>query len=139
MGKLDDRVAIITGCGRGFGEAMAKLFAKEGATVSISDIIPVDELESNVGSVIRSEGGRAICFQADASKKDQVNSMVEETIREFGTIDILVNNVGIKGPTEYGWRISLEDWKRTLTVNLDSMFLYTKAVLPEMIKKRGGE
>jgi len=138
MGRLNGRVAIITGCGRGFGEAMAKLFANEGATVSICDIIPLQELEEKVGSKIRAAGGRVLCHEVDVSKEDQVNLMVRRTLEEFGTVDILVNNVGIAGPTEDCWKITLEEWNHTLDVNLGGTFLCTKVVLPEMIRKGWG-
>ena len=138
MGKLDGKVAIVTGAGRGHAEAIAKLFAKEGANLSICDIIPLDELERKVGVKIRTEGGKVLCFQTDVSKEDQVNTMVQETIKDFGTVDILANVVGIAGPTKDVWDITLEEWKRTLAINLDSMFLFSKAVLPEMILKKWG-
>lgn len=138
MGKLDGKVAIVTGAGRGHAEAIAKLFAKEGANLSICDIIPLDELERKVGVKIRTEGGKVLCFQTDVSKENQVNTMVQETIKDFGTVDILANVVGIAGPTKDVWDITLEEWKRTLAINLDSMFLFSKAVLPEMIRKKWG-
>lgn len=138
MGRLDGKVAIITGCGRGFGEAMAYLFAKEGAAVSISDIIPVEELWNKVGSNIKASGGKVLCLSVDVSKEDQVNNMMKETIRQFGTVDILVNNVGIAGPTKECWNITLEEWNHTFSINVNGTFLCTKAVLPEMIKKKSG-
>jgi NAD(P)-dependent dehydrogenase (short-subunit alcohol dehydrogenase family) len=138
MGKLDGKVAMVTGAGRGHAEAIAKLYAKEGATLSICDIIPLNELEQKIGSKIRAEGGKVLCFQTDVSKEDQVNQMVQETIESLGTIDILANVVGIAGPTKDVWDITVGEWKQTLAVNLDSMFLYSKAVLPEMIRKKWG-
>jgi NAD(P)-dependent dehydrogenase (short-subunit alcohol dehydrogenase family) len=97
MGKLDGKVAIITGAGRGHAEAIAKVFAKEGAAVAICDIIPLKELENTVGSIIKAEGGKVLCFQTDVSKEKQVNRMVEQTVQEFDAVDILVNSVGIAG------------------------------------------
>ncbi len=138
MGRLDGRVAIITGCGRGFGEAVVKLFAREGATVSICDIIPLRELEEKVGSKVEAMGRSVRCFQVDVSEEGQVKAMVKETIERFGTVDVLVNNVGIAGPTKDCWEITLAEWNRTLSVNLGGTFLCTKAVLPEMIRKRRG-
>ena len=137
MGKLDGKVAIITGAGRGHAEAVARRLAREGAAVSICDVIPAIELEDSVGS--KTNGGKVLCFQTDVSKEGQVNKMVEETIEHFGTIDILANVVGIAGPTKDVWKMTLAEWKRTLDVNLDSLFLCSKAVLPEMIRKRSGK
>jgi len=138
MGKLDGKVAIVTGAARGHAEAIAKVFAKEGAAVAICDIIPLKELENTVGSTIRAEGGKVLCFQTDVSKEEQVNRMVEQTLQEFYTVDILVNSVGIAGPTKDVWDITLEEWKQTLAVNLDSAFICTRAVLPEMMRKKWG-
>jgi len=137
MGKLDGKVAIITGAGRGHAEAIARRLAREGAAVSICDVIPAIELEDSVGS--KTNGGKVLCFQTDVSKEGQVNKMVEETIEHFGTIDILANVVGIAGPTKDVWKMTLAEWKRTLDVNLDSLFLCCKAVLPEMIRKKYGK
>lgn len=138
MKTLEDKIAIITGCGRGFGEALATLFAREGATVSICDIIPLETLEDKIGSRIESFGGKVLCFQTDVSEEEQVNRMVRTTIEELGTIDILVNNVGIAGPTKDCKDITLKEWDKTLSVNLGGTFLCSKAVLPEMIRKRYG-
>ena len=137
MGKLDGKVAIITGAGRGHAEAITRKFAEEGAAVSICDIIPLKELEEGIGSKIGD--GKALCFQTDVSKEDQVNQMVNKTIEHFGTIDILANVVGIAGPTKDVWDMTLDEWKRTLDVNLDSLFLCCKAVLPGMIRKKYGK
>ena len=139
MGKLEGKVALVTGAGRGHAEAIARRFAKEGAAVAICDILPVKLLEDRVGSQIAAEGGKVLCFQADVSKEDQVNRMVVETIQTFGTVDILANVVGIAGPTKDVWDMTLSEWKQTLDVNLDSLFLCCKAVLPEMIRKRYGK
>ncbi len=138
MGRLNDKVALVTGCKRGFGEAMARMFSEEGAAVSICDIVPKDDLWEEVGSKIEEKGGEVLCFQTDVSDEAQVNSMVAETIKEFGTIDILVNNVGIAGPTKAAWELSLDEWNKVLAVNLGSTFLCTKAVVPEMIRKKYG-
>jgi NAD(P)-dependent dehydrogenase (short-subunit alcohol dehydrogenase family) len=138
MGKLNSKVALVTGAGRGHGEAIARRFAKEGAAVSICDIMPLTELEQKVGSKLRDDGAKVLCFRTDVSQEDQVNKMVEETIKRLGTVDILVNNVGIAGPTKDVWEITSEEWKETLANNLDSAFFCTKAALPEMIRKKWG-
>ncbi len=139
MGKLDGKVAIVTGAARGHSEAIALRFAQEGATVAICDVVPVEVLEKQVGSKIRQAGGKVICFQTDVANEDQVNAMVAETLAQFGTIDILANVVGIAGPTKDVWDMTLDEWKLTLDVNLDSLFLCCKAVLPTMVEKRYGK
>jgi len=138
MGRLEGRVALITGCRRGFGKTMAELFASEGAAVSICDIVPLDELEREVGSEVEASGGKVLCSRTDVSDEDQVNSMVEATLDELGTIDILINNVGIGGPTKSTWELTLPEWSRTMEVNLGGTFLCTRAALPEMIRKKYG-
>ncbi len=138
MGRLENKVAIITGAGRGHAEAVARRFAKEGAAVAICDVMPVQELEATVGSDIRAAGGDVRCFETDVSQEAPVKEMVEATIQQFGTVDILANVVGIAGPTKDVWDMRLEEWRRTLEVNLDSLFICSKAVLPEMIRKRYG-
>ncbi len=138
MGQLEHKVAIITGAGRGHAEAVARRFAKEGAAVALCDIISVQELEAKVGTTIRAAGGNVHCFETDVSQEKSVNEMVAATIENFGTVDILANVVGIAGPTKDIWDMTLSEWRRTLEVNLDSLFLCSKAVLPEMIRKRYG-
>tara|TARA_Y100000588_G_scaffold279134_1_gene295946 strand:- start:16261 stop:17088 length:828 start_codon:yes stop_codon:yes gene_type:complete len=138
LGRLDGKVALVTGAYRGHAEAIARRFSAEGAAVSICDVVPVAELEDNVAEPIRSEGGKALSFQTDVSEEAQVAELVEGTIQEFGTVDILANVVGIAGPTKDIWDTTLGEWKRTLDVNLDSLFLCSKAVLPEMIGKKYG-
>ena len=80
MGRLEGKVAIVTGAGRGHAEAVARRFAKEGAAVSICDVLPVEELEAKVGSEIRAAGGDVICFETDVSQEEPVNEMVAGTI-----------------------------------------------------------
>ena len=137
--RLEGKVALITGAARGHAEAIAKRFAKEGASVSICDILPVGELENQVGTYIEKAGGKVLCSQTDVSKEDQVQQLVDHTMAHFGTIDILANVVGIAGPTKDVWDMSLAEWKQTLDINLDSLFLCCKSVLPEMIRKRSGK
>lgn len=138
MMRLKDKVALVTGCGRGFGEAIASALAKEGARLSICDIIPISQLEENVGVKLSRMGAQVVCYQTDVSNEKQVTSLVENTVSKYGNIDILVNNVGVAGPTKQLWEIDIEEWKRTLEINLDGMFLCTKAVLPVMVEKKWG-
>ena len=138
MERLKGRVALVTGAGRGHGEAIAYRFAREGAAVAICDIIPARQLDSRVGASIRAAGGEVLACQTDVANEDQVQHFVQRALERFGTIDILANVVGIAGPTEDVWQMSLAEWKETLAVNLDSAFLCCKFALPEMIRKRRG-
>jgi NAD(P)-dependent dehydrogenase (short-subunit alcohol dehydrogenase family) len=123
MHKLEKKVAMITGAARGHAEAVAEVFAQAGAVVSICDIIPLDVLDRGIGAKIRKTGGHVLCSQTDVANEAQVKVWFEKTLEEFGTIDILVNSVGISGPTKDIWDITLDEWRNTLAVNLDSMFL----------------
>lgn len=126
--KLHDKVAIITGAAQGIGKAVAETFAKQGAKVVVNDI-----KEDEAIQVANEIGG--LCVTADVTKEDEVEQMVKQTADHFGTLDILVNNAGILFPTKID-EISKEEWDRVLDVNLNSVFLCTKAVIGVM-KERG--
>jgi len=139
-GRLDGKVAVITGAGSigpgwGNGKATSVLFAREGAKVVCVDINPA-AAEETVG-IITGEGGEAIALTCDVSKKDQVDAMAAAAVERFGRIDILHNNVGIAvvgGPVE----IEEDDWDRVANVNLKSLYLVCKAILPVMERGGGG-
>ena len=128
--KLLDKVAIITGAAQGIGKAIAETFAQEGAKVVVNDI-----KEDEVKQV--AENIRGLSSTADVTKEDAVESMVRQTVDHFGTIDILVNNAGILFPTKID-EITKEEWNRVLDVNLNGVFLCTKAVLGIMKEKGFG-
>jgi 3-oxoacyl-[acyl-carrier protein] reductase len=137
---LEKKVAIVTGAGRGIGRAIALRLAQEGAILVICDVE-----EENIGAVckeLKDSGKQGFPFPCDVSNKDNVQAMVETTVKQFGKIDILVNNAGIS-PKKEGRKpnlteISLEEWNRVIAVNLTSVFLCCKTVLPYFIKQKAG-
>ena len=137
MGKLDNKVAIVTGSGRGIGKATALLFAKEGAKVVVNYIKSKKEADDVVNQ-IKKLGSEAIAVQCDVSQENQVKSMVEKTIDKFGRIDILVNNAGIVNEKE-ALDLSFKDWEKTLHTNLIGTFLVSKFVVPYMKKQKSGK
>lgn len=134
--RLKEKVALITGGGKGIGKAIALLFAREGAAVLLNGT-DREAIEA-VAAEINNSGGRAIAHQADIADEALVEKMVAATLAEFGHLDILVNNSGIMGPTAPVVKVSREDWDRTFAVNLTGAFLCAKHVLPDMINRRSG-
>ena len=135
--RFSDQVAIVTGAGRGMGKATALTLARGGAAVVVNDLRR--ELAEAVTSEIIAAGGRAMAYVADVSQEAQVQAMVEATLEHFGTVDILVNNAGILRSTTPMENIPLEEWELMMTVNVNGVFLCTKAVLPIMKAKRSGK
>ncbi|NQT31580.1 MAG: 3-oxoacyl-[acyl-carrier-protein] reductase [Deltaproteobacteria bacterium] len=133
--NLNDKVAIVTGGGRGIGRAIALKLAEVGATVVVSDILE-KEAEAVAGE-IKAAGGQSLAVMADVSLAADVARLVEETITTCGRIDILINNAGI-ARDQLLLRMSEEDWDKVLAVDLKSVFLCTKAVLRPMVKQRRG-
>ncbi|MGQ9507951.1 MAG: SDR family NAD(P)-dependent oxidoreductase [Thermodesulfobacteriota bacterium] len=139
-GRLRDKVAIVTGAGSigpgwGNGKATAVLFAREGAKVFAVDINLKAAEETK--SIIDNEGGICAIQKVDVTKADEVKAMVDQCLRTYGRIDILHNNVGVVvvgGPVE----ITEETWDRVMAINLKSMFLTCKYVIPQMEKQGGG-
>jgi NAD(P)-dependent dehydrogenase (short-subunit alcohol dehydrogenase family) len=128
-----DKVAVITGAARGIGQAYAKRLAADGANIVIADLEPTAETET----AVRAAGVKALGVSADVSKPDGVAALAEAVEREFGRCDILINNVGIfpNAPFE---DVTFEDWRRVMSINLDSMFLTAKAFVPGMTARGWG-
>jgi dihydroanticapsin dehydrogenase len=131
--RLKDKVAIITGGAAGIGQATAELFAEEGAHVVISDIDVHAGAQAVVG--INDRGGEALFVEADVSREDEVRRLCNETAKHFGGVDVLVNNAAAF--VLKGIEASVEDWQRSLGVNVIGTALCTKYVAEEM-KARGG-
>ncbi len=137
MARFDGRVAIITGAGRGIGQAYAKSLAEEGAKICVTDIIDTD----NTVNIIKQAGGDAIGVKCDVLVKDQIEAMVAATIEAYGKIDILVNNAALFA--DIGQKpfmeISEDEWDRVMQVNTRGVFSCVKAVVPEMRKNQYGK
>ena len=131
---LSNRVAIVTGSGRGIGRAIALKLAEVGATVVVNDI---GEAAQGVAEEIRAMDRQSLAILADVSSAPDVARLVETTVKTYGKIDILVNNAGVTRD-QLILRMSDEDWDKVLNVNLRSAFLCTRAVLRYMIRQRWG-
>ncbi len=135
--ELKDKVAIVTGAGRGIGQGIAEVLAREGAKVVVADRNLEDANKAT--EKIKSTGGRALAFTADVASKTSVQAMVGETVKQFGGVDALVNNAGIEGPPTLAKDLSEEQWDRVLGVNLKGVFLCCQAVIPAMIARGKGK
>src|SRR5215813_9275798 len=139
MGKLDNKIALITGSSSGIGKAVALAFGREGAHLALN--YPNASQTQNaveVKNAISARGYRVIAVQADVSKEDQARTLVEETMQTYGRIDILVNNAGIASVSMVG-EMPVALWDEMLAVNLRSVFLCTRLVLPIMYQQNYGK
>ena len=128
--RLAGRVAIVTGAGRGIGRAIALRYSQEGAAVAFAarTRAQIDEAAAE----IESAGGRALAVQCDVSSESDVDRLVDATVRQFGKIDILVNNAAVNLPPTDLTEVDLSVWRNVIDVNLTGAFICTRAVLPHM-------
>ena len=136
MGKLDGKVALISGGARGQGAAEARLFAEEGAKVVLGDIL--DEQGQQVEAEINELGGDALYVHLDVTSEADWESAVEAAVSRFGKLDILVNNAAIVIPKAAIEDRTGDEWDRIFEVNAKGVFLGTKHAIPEMRKAGGG-
>jgi NAD(P)-dependent dehydrogenase (short-subunit alcohol dehydrogenase family) len=134
--RFQDKVAIITGAGRGLGAQYAQDLASEGAIVAIWDLKAAN-LE-NVKQKIESEGGRVVPARTDVTDYSQVENSVAAIMRQFGKVDILINNAAFH-KSQPVVDTSIDDWKRQIDTNLNGTFYCIKAVLPHMLQRKYGK
>jgi hypothetical protein len=130
-GKLRDKVAIITGSDSGIGKAVAIAFAREGADVVIS-YLDEDDDANDTAKFVRDAGRKAILISGDISQEDQCKKIVDQTVEQFGRVDILVNNAAYQMTYKTLEEIASEEWDKTFKTNIYSMFYLTKAAVPHM-------
>ncbi|HXR36605.1 MAG TPA: SDR family NAD(P)-dependent oxidoreductase [Candidatus Binataceae bacterium] len=137
--KLDGKVAIITGAGRGLGRAMAVRFAQAGADV-VAAARTLAELEQTA-ELVRATGRKCLIAQTDVTRSDQVNAMAAAAIKELGRIDILINNAGgyHKGMGKPLHELTDDEWREGIDTNLTGQFYCCRAVVTQMLKQQGGK
>lgn len=128
-GRLDRKVAIVTGGDSGIGRAVAVLFAREGANVVISHL-EEEEDAMRTAELVEDEGGRAVTIAGDIGERDHCREVIDFAIRKFGQIDILVNNAGEQHPDTDVTKISRKQLKRTFQTNVFGMFYMVQAAMP---------
>ena len=139
MGRLENKVAIVTGGGRGLGKAYCLRMAEEGAKVVVADIL--DREAQETVSEIKAKGGTAIAIKADVTSEEDTRRMADKTVQEFGRIDILVNNAGYY----YGmkrqpfYEVAVEEWDKAMLINAKGTWICAKAVFPQMKKQGKGK
>ena len=136
MGRVDGKVAVVTGAANGIGRAAAGLLAREGAQVALTDIQSEAGLEA--ADEIKQRGGHAQYWQLDTTDEQAIQRVFAEVADAFGHLDVLVNNAGIPGVNKPTHEVTLEEWNRVISVNLNGVFLCTKHAIPYMRQAGGG-
>jgi len=136
MKLLEGKTALITGAARGIGKSIAIKLAEHGANIAFTDLV-VNDAAIDLEKQISALGVKVKAYASDASKFEETNTLVDEIQKEFGSIDVLVNNAGITMDTLL-MRMTEQQWDMVLTVNLKSVFNFTKAVQKYMLKQKSG-
>jgi NAD(P)-dependent dehydrogenase (short-subunit alcohol dehydrogenase family) len=135
MGRVQDKVAVVTGGAHGIGRATARALATEGARVAIGD---VDEVEGEASAQdVREAGGDAVFVRTDVRRLDDVLALVRAAVGRWGRLDVMFNNVGVAVGGSAG-EMSEDDWARVLDVNLSGVWRGMRAAIPEMLRSGGG-
>ncbi|OZC67358.1 short-chain dehydrogenase [Rhodococcus sp. 15-725-2-2b] len=136
MSRLTDKVAIVTGSGKGMGRAMATLFAAQGAAVAVTDVSESDGLKTV--RLIEEQGGRAAFWRLDVSDEAEVSSVFEQVTATFGKLDILVNNAGISGVDKPTHEVTEAEWDAVFAVDVKGVFFCTKHSIGHLRANGGG-
>ena len=137
MGRLDDKVAIITGAGEGLGRTMAELFSAEGARVVLAG--RRRELLDETRRLVDDAGGTALVVPADVTDEDSVANLVRTTVGELGAVDVMLNNASQPGMDLYLWEQTLENWNACIAAVVTGPMLCTREVLKQsMLERRSG-
>lgn len=131
--KLAGQCALVTGANSGIGLAVAKALASEGAKVVVNYVVRPEAADAVVDD-IKKAGGEAMAIKADVSKETEVKTMFEQMIEQYGTIDILVNNAGIQRDSSFE-KMTLEQWKQVIDVNLTGQFLCAREAAKEFLRR----
>ena len=134
--EVKNKIVIVTGAGSGIGKATAIHFAKFGATVVVSD--RQEAAAKEVVKIILEEGGKAISIPADVTSFEAVENLVAQTVKEFGRLDVIVNNAGIGPNLLRTHQSTLKDWDKVIAVNQTGVFYCMKVALVQFLKQGGG-
>ncbi len=136
MGLLTDNVAIVTGAGQGLGRAVSLEFSDEGSTVALLERNP--ETLHKVATEVRERGGVCQPYELDITDYDAYRSVVDDVVSRFGKVDAIVNNAAITPPYSTILDDTLDDWRRTIAVNLEAVYMGSKLVAPRMAERGSG-
>jgi NAD(P)-dependent dehydrogenase (short-subunit alcohol dehydrogenase family) len=145
-GKLENKVAVVTGAARGMGQTIALAYSREGAYLSLWDI-DEEGLKETANEITRDRGDRVVWLKTDVTRENEIDAAVKATLEGFGKIDVLLNSAALKmaaivprerRATYRFWEIDPDRWRRLLEVNLTGTFLCCQRVAQEMVRRRAG-